>query len=89
MKIYPHLAEAIAITLELLRKEKNMSKSALADFSDVERGYVRGIEQGKRKPTVNTVYCMCDAMQIDPVDFFKKVGIALEKIKNEKTSKND
>lgn len=61
-----------------------MSKSILADLSNVERAYVRDIEKGNRKPTVNTIYCMCDALNVDPVDFFRKVGAILETLKNER-----
>lgn len=50
-----------------------MSKSSLADFADIERCYARDIEKGNRKPTVNTVFCICEALQIDPIDFFTAV----------------
>jgi transcriptional regulator with XRE-family HTH domain len=82
MRAYPHLAKAIANTLKLFRNEKGMSKSALADFADIERGYVRDIETGNRKPTVNTVFCICDALQIDPVDFFSAVAKEIKRLKN-------
>lgn len=80
MKIYPHLAEAIAITLESFRKEKGMNKSILADFAGVERGYIRDMEKGNRKPTVNTIFCLCQALGITPMEFFQRVMIELEKI---------
>lgn len=80
MKIYPHLAEAIAKTLESFRKEKNMSKSALADFAGVERGYIRDMEKGNRKPTVNTIFCICQALGINPLEFFQRVMTELGKI---------
>ena len=73
MKRYPNLAEAIANTLESLRNEKEMSKSSLADFANIERCYLRDIEKGNRKPTVNTIFCLCEALQADPIDFFKRV----------------
>lgn len=84
MKIYPHLAQAIAITLESFRKEKQMNKSVLADFAGVERGYIRDIEKGNRKPTVNTIFCICDALKIEPLDFFQRLAAELEKIQNQK-----
>lgn len=73
MKLYPNLAEAIANTLESLRNEKEMSKSSLADFADIERCYLRDIEKGNRKPTVNTIFCLCEALEISPVEFFARV----------------
>ena len=82
MKIYPHLAEAIAITLESFRKEKGMNKSVLADFAGVERGYIRDMEKGNRKPTVNTIFCICQALGINPLDFFQRLMSELEKIQN-------
>jgi transcriptional regulator with XRE-family HTH domain len=82
MRTYPHLAEAIANTLELLRNEKGMSKSFLADFANIERCYVRDIEKGNRKPTVNTIFCICEVLQIDPVDFFKQVIKEIERLEN-------
>ena len=83
MRTYPHLAQAIANTLELLRNERGMSKSALADFADIERCYVRDIEKGNRKPTVNTIFCICEALQIDPVDFFTRAKEEIERLKAE------
>lgn len=73
MKLYPNLAEAIANVLKTLRNKKKMSKSSLADFADIERSYLRDMEKGNRKPTVNTIFCLCEALEIDPADFFKMV----------------
>lgn len=86
MKLYPHLAEAIANTVESLRKEQKMSKSSLADFADIERCYLRGIEKGERRPTVNTIFCLCDALQINAVDFFARVVEELDHLQNRKSS---
>lgn len=80
MKLYPNLSEALANTVEYLRNDRKMSKSSLADYADIERCYLRGIERGDRKPTVNTVFCLCEALQIDPVDFFKMVVDELNRI---------
>ena len=82
MRTYPHLAEAIAHTLKLLRNEKGMSKSSLADFADIERCYVRDIEKGNRKPTVNTICCICDALQIDLIAFFTAVVSEIRRLES-------
>lgn len=81
MKLYPNLAEALDNTLESLRNEKKMSKSSLADFADIERCYLRDIEKGNRKPTVNTICCLCEALQVDPIGFFKKVVGEIERLR--------
>jgi DNA-binding XRE family transcriptional regulator len=82
MRKYPYLAEAIANTIESLRNIKGMSKSSLADFADIERGYVRDIEKGNRKPTVNTIFCICEALQVDPLDFFAAVVNEIRRLEN-------
>jgi transcriptional regulator with XRE-family HTH domain len=82
MRNYPHLADAIANTLKLFRQNKAMSKASLADFADIERGYVRDIEKGNRKPTMNTIFCICEALQIDPVGFFAEIVKEIERLKN-------
>ena len=80
MKEYPHLSQAIAVTIETFRKERQMTKSALAEFAWLERRYLREIEQGEKKPTVNAVYSICEALNVAPLEFFQKVDEAIAKL---------
>ena len=73
MKEYPHLSEAIGKVIEIIRKDRKMTKSSLAEFSWLERRYLREIEQGTKKPTVNAIYSICEALRVSPVDFFTQV----------------
>jgi transcriptional regulator with XRE-family HTH domain len=73
MKEYPYLAQAIGNAIEIFRKDRKMTKTALAEFAWLERRYLREIEQGDKKPTVNAVYSICEALNIPPLEFFKKV----------------
>lgn len=50
-----------------------MTKSALAEFAWLERRYLLEIEQGDKRPTVNAVYSICEALKISPPEFFRKV----------------
>lgn len=81
MKIQPHLAEAIAEVIEILRKEKGMTKSSLADFACLERRYLREIEQTTKKPTVNAIYSICEALRVHPLEFFQRVTAEIERMK--------
>ena len=83
MKTHPYLLQSIANTVEKLRKNKSLTKSALADFADIERCYLRGILNGTRNPTVNTVFSLCMALQISPTDFFKEVLKEMDTLKND------
>ena len=73
MREYPHLSEAISFVLEQHRLERGMSKSALADFAALQRKYLFEIEQGVKKPTVNAIFSLCDALQVAPDEFFRQV----------------
>lgn len=51
----------------------HMTKTALADFSGLERRYLLEIERGTKKPTVNAVFCLCEALNVAPGEFFAKI----------------
>ena len=73
MREFPYLADAISHVVESYRKNTRMTKTALADFSGLERRYLLEIERGTKKPTVNAVYSICEALNVSPVEFFAKV----------------
>lgn len=73
MREYPYLAQAIGTVIEMIRKDRRLTKSALAEFAWLERRYLREIEQGEKKPTVNAIYSICEALQVSPVEFFRLV----------------
>ena len=50
-----------------------MTKSALAEFAWLERRYLREIECGDKKPTVNAIYSICEALRVSPLEFFTMV----------------
>ena len=84
MKDYPNLREALAITVENARKERRLTKTALANFSDLQECYIRGITKGRRNPTVTAVYAICEALGIPPGEFFEKVALEMKNLDNDK-----
>lgn len=83
MKEYPYLSQPIGNTIEILRKDRGMTKSALAEFAWLERRYLLEIERGDKKPTVNAVYSICEALRVSPLDFFRKVEDERERLARE------
>lgn len=73
MKTYPELQDALANTVERLRKERKLTKTALADFADLQDCYIRGITKGRRNPTVAAVYSICEALGVSVSEFFNLV----------------
>ena len=60
-----------------------MSKSLLADYADIQRCYLRQIEQAKKNPSVSVIFSICEALEIHPADFFRMVTDEMERIRKE------
>ena len=82
MKTYPYLLESLGIAVEKIRKERKMTKTALASFSDLQDCYIRGIIKGKRNPTITAIYSICEALDIPPLEFFQRVRDEMETLRN-------
>lgn len=80
MKEYPYLSQALSQSIELIRRKRKISKVRLADFSCLERRYLREIELGTKKPTVNAIYSICEALDISPIEFFSIVEEERDKL---------
>ena len=66
-KFFNELGDRIA----KYRKQRGFSQERLAADSDIDRVAVGYIEQGRRKPTVTTVYKIAKALGIKLEDLFK------------------
>lgn len=84
MKTYPELQDALANTVERLRKERKLTKTALADFADLQDCYIRGITKGRRNPTVAAVYSICEALGVSVSEFFNLVEDERKRMSGEK-----
>jgi transcriptional regulator with XRE-family HTH domain len=53
------------------RSKQNMSQERLAAESGIDRSHMGFIEQGRRKPTISTLYKIGQALGIKLEDFFR------------------
>ncbi len=53
------------------RKAKNMSQENLASESNIDRSHIGFIEQGRRKPTISTLYKIAESLDISIEQLFK------------------
>lgn len=58
------------------RKKAKMSQEVLSGLSDIGRSHLSAIERGERKPTLETLYKICTALNI-------KMSTVIEKIEEE------
>lgn len=58
-----HIAEA--------RRTQGISQEVLAAMADIDRSHMGFIEQGRRNPTITTLFKICRALKIELHDLFK------------------
>lgn len=54
----------IAKNIRALRRQKGWSQEELADRAGLHRTYVSGVERGIRNPTVTSLKCIADALDV-------------------------
>lgn len=68
-KVYSELGKRIVEA----RKAKNISQENLASESGIDRSHIGFIEQGRRKPTVYTLYKIATALDMTLEQLFKNL----------------
>jgi transcriptional regulator with XRE-family HTH domain len=53
------------------RHQQGMSQEVLAAKSDVDRSHIGFIEQGRRKPTIATIFKLSRVLKVSLEDLFK------------------
>lgn len=51
-------------TILFFRRQKGMSQEVLSGLADIGRSHLSAIERGERKPTLETLYRLCTALNI-------------------------
>ena len=57
-------ARAVGEAISRLRRQKGLSQEILSGLSDIGRTHLSAIERGERKPTLETFYRICCALDI-------------------------
>lgn len=65
--IYTELGKRLAAA----RHKQGMSQEVLAVKSDIDRSHIGFIEQGRRKPTIATLFKLSRTLKISLEDLFK------------------
>ena len=51
-------------TISFFREQKGLSQEVLSGLSDIGRSHLSAIERGERKPTLETFYKICTALDL-------------------------
>ena len=73
MEKYPYLNEAVAEVLKTRRAALGMRKRKLSELAMIERAYITGLENGKWNVTLNVLFYLSEALELDPVEFVRLV----------------
>ncbi len=56
--------KAVGEVIAYFRKQKGISQEVLSGLADIGRSHLSAIERGERKPTLETFYRLCNALEI-------------------------
>ena len=62
-----------------IREQKGLSQEVVSGLADIGRTHLSAIERGERKPTMETLFKIADALQIKPSELVKKIEDEIEK----------
>lgn len=66
MENYPYLNEAVTRVVTRLRKDAGLSQQRLAELSSFARVYLLQLEQGRFRPTLNSIYFLARGLGLKP-----------------------
>lgn len=73
-------AAVVGRVIQEYRERKGLSQDAVSRFAKIGRTHLSAIERGERKPTLETYFRVCDALQIRPSELMAKIEAALAKL---------
>lgn len=62
------MRKLVGANLVRLRKEKGMTQEQLEEASGFSQQYISGLEQGRRNPTIITIYELAQALGVSHLE---------------------
>lgn len=66
-------AKLVGKTIQKFRENKNLSQEVLSGLAGIARTHLSAIERGERKPTLETFFKICQAMEIKASIVFAEI----------------
>ena len=73
MDNFPFLNQAVSSVVSKLRKNAGYSQQKLAERSSMARVYLLQLEQGKFRPTLNSIFFIARGLGIAPAKFVSMI----------------
>ncbi|MCQ2470648.1 MAG: helix-turn-helix domain-containing protein [Clostridia bacterium] len=59
--------------VQSIREQKQLSQEVVSGLADIGRTHLSAIERGVRKPTLETFFRICEAMNVKPSAVMKEI----------------
>ena len=66
-----NISSKLGQNMKRIRTKKNMSQGDIARALEVDRGYIRNIESGKKNLTLATIQKLADALKVSADELLK------------------
>lgn len=66
-------SKVVGIVIAEFRRKKGLSQEVLSGLSDIGRTHLSAIERGERKPTLETLYRICIALDVKMSDIIIQI----------------
>lgn len=63
----------VGVVIQQYREEKQLSQEVVSGLADIGRTHLSAIERGLRKPTLETFFRICEAMNVKPSVLVKRI----------------
>lgn len=67
------VCKAIASIIIEERVKRNKSQRVLADEYDIHKSLISRLENAKNEPKIMSILTICEALELKPSEFFKKL----------------
>ena len=68
--------------IQEFREDRGLSQEVVSGLADIGRTHLSAIERGVRKPTLETFFRLCEAMDILPSELMKRIEDAVDAATN-------
>ena len=64
-----------------VREQKGLSQEVVSGLADIGRTHLSAIERGERKPTMETLFRIADALSMKPSELVRLIELEIDKNK--------
>ena len=68
------MRKLVGRNVKRIRQEKGLTQEQLADLSGFSQQYISGLEQGRRNPTIVSIYELASALGVSHMDLVRSIN---------------